>query len=46
MIHPWSGSSLLKKADGSVEDPQMLYWNLSQWNEYNVALMRTDLTRV
>jgi hypothetical protein len=46
MIHPWSGSTLLKKTDGTAEDPQMLYWNLSQWNEYNVALMRTDLSRV
>lgn len=46
MIHPWSGSTQLKKEDGSAEDPQMLYWNLSQWNEYNVALMRTDLSRV
>jgi Domain of unknown function (DUF4185) len=46
MIHPWSGSTQLKKADGTPEDPQMLYWNLSQWNEYNVALMRTDLSRV
>jgi hypothetical protein len=46
MIHPWSGSTMLRKADGTPEDPQMLYWNLSQWNEYNVALMRTDLSRV
>ncbi|MET0900764.1 MAG: DUF4185 domain-containing protein [Mycobacterium sp.] len=46
MIHPWSGSTLLKKADGTAEDPQMLYWNLSQWSEYNVALMRTDLSAV
>jgi hypothetical protein len=46
MIHPWSGTSQLKKADGTPEDPQYLYWNLSQWNEYNVALMRTDLSRV
>ncbi len=46
MIHPWSGSTLLRKADGTPEDPQYLYWNLSQWNEYNVALMRTDLSRV
>ncbi|WP_199255597.1 DUF4185 domain-containing protein [Mycolicibacterium mengxianglii] len=46
MIHPWSGSTLLKKADGAAEDPQMLYWNLSQYIEYNVALMRTDLSRV
>ncbi|WP_231514535.1 DUF4185 domain-containing protein [Mycobacterium sp. URHB0044] len=46
MIHPWSGTSQLRKADGTPEDPQYLYWNLSQWNEYNVALMRTDLSRV
>jgi hypothetical protein len=46
MIHPWSGTTQLKKADGTPEDPQYLYWNLSQWNEYNVALMRTDLSRV
>ncbi|WP_319433170.1 DUF4185 domain-containing protein [Mycobacterium sp. RTGN5] len=46
MIHPWSGTSLLSKPDGTPEDPQYLYWNLSQWNEYNVALMRTDLSRV
>ena len=46
MIHPWSGTSQLKKADGTPEDPQYLYWGLSQWNEYNVALMRTDLSKV
>jgi hypothetical protein len=23
-----------------------LYWNLSWWGEYNVSLMRTDLTKV
>jgi len=46
MIHPWSGTDQLKKTDGSPEDPQYLYWGLSQWNEYNVALMRTDLSRV
>lgn len=46
MIHPWSGTGQLLKADGTPEDPQYLYWNLSQWNEYNVALMRTDLSRV
>jgi hypothetical protein len=46
MIHPWSGTSQLRKVDGTPEDPQYLYWNLSQWNEYNVALMRTDLSRV
>ena len=46
MIHPWSGTDQLKKPDGTPEDPQYLYWGLSQWNEYNVALMRTDLSRV
>lgn len=46
MIHPWSGTDQLKKPDGTPEDPQYLYWGLSQWNEYNVALMRTDLNRV
>jgi hypothetical protein len=46
MIHPWSGTDQLKKPDGTPEDPKYLYWNLSQWNEYNVALMRTDLSRV
>jgi hypothetical protein len=46
MIHPWSGTDQLRKPDGTPEDPQYLYWNLSQWNEYNVALMRTDLSRV
>ncbi len=46
MIHPWSGTGQLLKADGSPEDQQYLYWNLSLWNEYNVALMRTDLSRV
>jgi hypothetical protein len=23
-----------------------LYWNLSLWSEYNVMLMKTDLTKV
>ena len=44
MIHPWSGTDLLKKADGSDEDPQYLYWNMSLWGNYNVTLMRTDLS--
>jgi hypothetical protein len=46
MIHPRVGHGSGEKADGTPEDPQHLYWNLSQWNEYNVALMRTDLSRV
>ncbi len=46
MIHPWSGTDLLKKTDGSPEDPQYLYWNMSLWGNYNVALMKTDLSLV
>jgi hypothetical protein len=46
MIHPWSGTAELKKPDGTVEDSQYLYWNLSLWNDYNVKMMRTDLSRV
>ena len=38
MMHPWSSSTL-----GTGTD---LYWNLSLWSEYNVMLMRTDLTKV
>jgi Domain of unknown function (DUF4185) len=38
MMHPWSPSTL-----GTGSD---LYWNLSLWNEYNVMLMKTDLTKV
>ncbi|HET6733009.1 DUF4185 domain-containing protein [Mycobacterium sp.] len=38
MMHPWSPSTL-----GTGTD---LYWNLSLWSEYNVMLMRTDLTKV
>jgi Domain of unknown function (DUF4185) len=38
MMHPWSPSTL---GTGSE-----LYWNLSLWSEYNVMLMRTDLTKV
>ncbi len=44
MIHPWSGTNQLKKSDGSAEDPQYLYWNMSLWGNYNVTLMRTDLS--
>jgi Domain of unknown function (DUF4185) len=38
MMHPWSPSTL-----GTGND---LYWNLSYWSEYNVMLMKTDLTKV
>jgi hypothetical protein len=38
MMHPWSPSTMGKGTD--------LYWNLSWWGEYNVSLMRTDLTKV
>lgn len=38
MMDPWSPSTL-----GTGTD---LYWNLSLWSEYNVMLMKTDLTKV
>jgi hypothetical protein len=38
MMHPWSPSTM-----GTGTD---LYWNLSLWSEYNVMLMKTDLTKV
>ena len=38
MMHPWSPSTT-----GTGSD---LYWNLSLWSEYNVMLLRTDLTKV
>jgi len=38
MMHPWSSSTM-----GTGTD---LYWNLSLWSEYNVMLMKTDLTKV
>lgn len=38
MMHPWSPST-----QGTGSD---LYWNLSIWSEYNVMLMKTDLTKV
>jgi hypothetical protein len=41
MIHPWSGTTNLPAADGKY-----LYWNLSTWGDYQVRLMRTDLTKV
>ena len=41
MIHPWSGTTMLPATDAKY-----LYWNLSTWNNYEVRLMRTDLTKV
>ncbi|BCI51209.1 hypothetical protein NIIDNTM18_04870 [Mycolicibacterium litorale] len=41
MIHPWSSTDNL-----SPEEQQYLYWNLSTWDDYQVKLMRTDLTKV
>lgn len=38
MMHPWSPSTTNTGSD--------LYWNLSMWSEYNVMLMRTDLSKV
>jgi hypothetical protein len=38
MMNPWSPSTM-----GTGTD---LYWNLSLWSEYNVMLMKTDLTKV
>ncbi|CAN3130917.1 DUF4185 domain-containing protein [Mycobacterium sp. smrl_JER01] len=38
MLHPWSPST---QGTGSE-----LYWNLSLWSEYNIMLMRTDLTKL
>jgi len=41
MIHPWSGTTNVPDADRKY-----LYWNMSTWNDYEVRLMRTDLTKV
>lgn len=39
MIHPLSGTGDLAGGD------QYLYYNLSQWNDYNVRMMRVDLSK-
>jgi hypothetical protein len=44
MIHPWSSTGYLLDSAGNPENPKYLYWNLSQWDQYNVRLMRTDLS--
>jgi hypothetical protein len=46
MIHPWSSTGYLLDASGNPGDPKYLYWNLSQWDQYNVRLMRTDLSTI
>ncbi|MEZ0340592.1 DUF4185 domain-containing protein [Mycobacterium sp. pV006] len=38
MLHPWSPSTA-----GTGSD---LYWNLSLWSDYNIMLMRTDLSKL
>jgi hypothetical protein len=38
MMQPWSPSTM-----GTGTD---LYWNLSLWSQYDVMLMRTDLTKL
>ena len=43
MIHPLSGTGDLTDA-GDNPDVKNLYWNLSLWGNYNVVLMKTDLS--
>jgi hypothetical protein len=43
MIHPWSGTGQLVNSDGTP-DVSTLYWDMSLWGNYNVVLMKTDLT--
>lgn len=43
MIHPLSGTGLLTDANGDP-DLSTLYWNMSIWSNYNVVLMKTDLS--
>jgi hypothetical protein len=43
MIHPWSGTGALQGASGD-SDYNNLYWNMSIWGNYNVVLMKTDLS--
>ncbi len=40
-VHPWSGTDNL-----AASEQQYLYWNVSTWDNYQVRLMRTDLTKV
>jgi hypothetical protein len=41
MIQPWSSTQNVPESDR-----QYLYWNLSTWDNYEVTLMRTDLSKV
>ena len=43
MIHPLSGTGQLTDASGNP-DLSTLYWNMSIWSNYNVVLMKTDLS--
>jgi len=43
MIHPLSGTGELTDAAGDP-DVSNLYWNMSLWGNYNVVLMKTDIT--
>lgn len=43
MIHPWSGTGKLVDNNGDPDD-STLYWNMSLWGNYNVVLMKTDLS--
>ena len=43
MIHPLSGTGQLVDNAGDP-DRNNLYWNMSLWGNYNVALMKTDLS--
>jgi len=43
MIHPLSGTGELTDAAGNP-DVSHIYWNMSIWGNYNVVLMKTDLT--
>lgn len=43
MIHPWSGTGKLVDSNGNPDD-STLYWNMSLWGNYNVVLMKTDLS--
>jgi hypothetical protein len=40
MINPWSSDNV------PDAEKQYLYWNLSTWGDYEVTLMRTDLSKV
>jgi hypothetical protein len=43
MIHPWSGTGELVDSSGQP-DVNNLYWNMSIWGDYNVVMMKTDLS--